>query len=428
MTSRVQLCSAADGSHTRWRFVAIALTMPALKSAIGIDGGAIFQILAVEDLGLDPTAIGIAFAVGLISVPIQLMAARLPLWRARRQLQIFLALAAMQSWVLALLVAFDVAGEQVALLALCVTVLAEIGVSVLYAPAWQPLLRFALTSKHRQAINSRARAAGGVLVAATVILFGAAGDTLRTAIMVLVGAIAGLLALAASGLPAPTGPARRDGHVPSSTQRPAPLPAQLRPIYLVLGLSELAATWPLFLVYAHQLLWPTANLGVLAAVQLGGSLFAAATWRTTEADLASRATRACVMLVAAVAGLAAVRAPVTTGLEEIATVVALAAGAASAATIALSLLEQVHRQIDNETSVKALTTLDVVESSSLQLGLFLGGFLVSASAARAEWLVDPYRLYLLIVTILILLALRSLRSSEEAQPPRGRESASVTAR
>jgi len=410
-----------SGPHSRWQFIAVALTMPALKSAVGVDGGAIFQILATEDLGIDPRAIGIAFAMGVVSVPIQLLAARLPLWRARRQLQIFLALAAIQCWVLALLVAFNVAGEQVALVALGVTVVAEISVSVLYAPAWQPLLRYALTSEHRQAVNSRTRAAGGLLVAATVILFGAAGGVLRTSILVLVGAIAGLLATAASRLPAPAGPDRREVDAPSIRPRSAPLPPQLRSIYIVLGLSGLAATWPLFLVYAHDVLWPTANLGLLGALQLGGALLAAAIWRTTDADLASRASRACGLVLTAIVALAAVRAPVTTRLEEITTVVALAAGAASAATIALSLLEDVHRQVDDETSVKALTILDVIESTSLQVGLLMGGFLISASAGRAEWLLDPYRLYLLTITILMSLALafRAVRRRRQALPPAG---------
>jgi hypothetical protein len=68
-------------------FVAVAVAMPALKSATGIDGGAIFQILAAEDLGLDSRAIGIAFAMGVLSLPVQLIAARLPLSRARQHLQ-----------------------------------------------------------------------------------------------------------------------------------------------------------------------------------------------------------------------------------------------------------------------------------------------------------------------------------------------------
>jgi hypothetical protein len=41
--------------------VPLVLLGPVLGSALGIDGGAIFQIFATEDLGLSPTAIGIAF-------------------------------------------------------------------------------------------------------------------------------------------------------------------------------------------------------------------------------------------------------------------------------------------------------------------------------------------------------------------------------
>ena len=390
----------------RWPFVAVAVAMPALKSATGIDGGAIFQILAAEDLGLDSRAIGIAFAMGVLSLPVQLIAARLPLWRARQHLQVFLALAAIQCWVLALLVGFDVAGQRVALVALGVTVIAEISLSVLYAPAWQPLLKFALTTEGRQAVNSRARAAGGVLAAATVVLFGAVGADLRTVVLVIVGALAALVAITVSRLPSPARPACRDTDVAAIRQQQS-LPAGLRWIYLVLGLCGLAAAWPLFLVYAHDVLWPTANLGLLGAVQLGGSLLAAATWRPTEADLTSRTTRAGGVLIAAVIAMAVVRVPVESRAEEVVTLAALATGAASAATIALALLEGAHREVDDETSVKALTIFDVVESTSLQVGLLIAGFLVSASATRTEWLVDPYRLYLVIVTVGILLALRT---------------------
>jgi hypothetical protein len=209
-----------------------------------------------------------------------------------------------------------------------------------------------------------------------------------------------------SRLPSPARPVSRDTDVAAIKQQ-QPLPAGLRWIYLVLGLSGLAAVWPLFLVYAHDVLWPTANLGLLGAVQLGGSLLAAATWRPTAADLTSRTTRASGVLIAAVIALAVVRVPVESRAEEVVTLAALATGAASAATIALALLEGAHREVDDETSVKALTILDVVESTSLQVGLLIAGFLVSASATRTEWLVDPYRLYLLIVTVGIVLALRT---------------------
>lgn len=140
-------------SEAVWPFLAIAVAMPALKSVLGIDGGAIFQIIAAEELGLDATAIVTAFAMGVLSVPGQLLAARLPLWRARRHLQIFVVTVAVQCAVLAALVGIRAVDERLAVVALGVTVVAEICLSVLYAPAWQPLVRHTLDTKRRQAVN-----------------------------------------------------------------------------------------------------------------------------------------------------------------------------------------------------------------------------------------------------------------------------------
>jgi hypothetical protein len=382
---------------------------------LGVDGGAMFQIIALEDLGLGPRAIGIAFAMGAVSVPIQLAAARLPLWRARSHLQAFLVAAAILCWVLAVLVALDVAGEPVALVALGVTVVAEINVSVLYAPAWQPLLKYALTSEDRQTVNSRGRAAGGVLLAATLIVFGAAGGAGRASLLVLVGAVGLLLAGTLRHLPAPARPTRGDADDPPVGRRP-PLPQTMRLIYVVLALAALTATWPLFIVYAREVLWPTVNLGILGAIQLGGSLLAAATWRPTRADLTPRALRASGLLVAAAVALAVVRAPVSSRAEEVATVVAFATAAAATTTIFLVLMERAHRAVDDDTSVRALTVFDVVASTSHQIALLIGGFLVSASVDHADWLLDPYRIYLLTGTWAVALAL----AAPSLRRPRGR--------
>ncbi len=73
---------------------------------------------------------GVAFGLGVLSVPVEIWAARLPLWRARRNLRTFLMAAAAQVWVLAVLVASG-DGSGVAGLALAVTVVAEISLSVL---------------------------------------------------------------------------------------------------------------------------------------------------------------------------------------------------------------------------------------------------------------------------------------------------------
>ena len=395
---------AASDDRRRWRFFAVALAVPTLGSSLGIDGGAIFQIVAVESLRLDPRAVGIAFGLGVLSVPLQLLAARTPLWRARRNLQLFLAFAAVQCWVLALLVHLDLAGGFLALLALPITVVAEISLSVLYAPAWQPLISHALTSAERQTVNSRVRAAAGLAAAATVVAFGAAGDDLRTILLLVVGAVALRLAVAGRHLPGPERPVPQDAaDVAGPAVRPS-LPPGLRAIYLALGLGG-TVMWPMFLVYVHEVLWPTANLGLLGATQLGGALLAAATWRSTSGDVNRRALAASLVLAVATAALAAVRPPSTSAGEGVVVFASLFAAAAAVTTVFMALLERAHREVDDETSVKALTILDVVASTSLQAGLLVAGFLISMSTSRTEWLIDPYRLYLLVGALSLVLVL-----------------------
>lgn len=165
----------------------VALVFPLLKSVLGIDGGAIFQIIALEDLGLDATAIGVAFGLGTLSVPLQVWAARMPMWRARQSLRRFFLVAASLCFLLALLVTFVGAGTRAAGLGLVVTVLAEVSLSVLFITAWQPLLYHALSEKGRQVVNSRARAGGGVLLAVALLVFGSAPTTVRVGLLFVTG-------------------------------------------------------------------------------------------------------------------------------------------------------------------------------------------------------------------------------------------------
>lgn len=67
-----------------------ALSLPTVGSALGIDSGDLFQIVALENLGLDARTIGIGLGLGVLSVPVQLWAARLELVRARQRLVWFL--------------------------------------------------------------------------------------------------------------------------------------------------------------------------------------------------------------------------------------------------------------------------------------------------------------------------------------------------
>lgn len=376
-----------------WRYFAVALTMPTLGSVLGLDGGAIFQIAAVEDLGLDPKTIGLAFALGMLSVPVQVLAARLPLWRAGRNLQLFLFVAALECAVLALLVGLGVVGGVFALIALGVTVMAEINLSVLYAPSWQPLLNYGLTSQGRQRVNSWGRAAGSLIVAGAVAFFGSAGPVPRAAMFVVAGAVALLLAVAARGIPAPARPVERDLNASLLKDRPGLSPT-MRRIYLILGVAGLAAAWPLFLVYADKVLWPGANLGVLGAVQLVGSLLAALSWRSSRANLGHYAWQAGLVLLAATVALAVVRAPIHGTAGQVVTIGALAVASAANLTILMALLERAHQDVDEATAVRAMTLLDIVASTSIQLGLFIGGLLVSVSIDRARWPLDPYRIWL----------------------------------
>lgn len=72
--------AASDNPRGWWRrFLVLSLTVPSTASALGVDGGVIFQILAVEDPELSPAAIGTALGLGVVSIPLQLWAARMPL-------------------------------------------------------------------------------------------------------------------------------------------------------------------------------------------------------------------------------------------------------------------------------------------------------------------------------------------------------------
>jgi hypothetical protein len=168
----------------------------------------------------------------------------------------------------------------------------------------------------------------------------------------------------------------------------------MRRILLTVGVLAFGA-WPLFLLYVHDVLWPSANLGAIGAVQIADVLGANALWRATRADVSGRARIGAVVAVAAAAALAAVRPPADNLLEQAAVVVAFLAAAASMATAMTANMELAHRAVDHRTSVRAMTLYDVVASTSLQAGLLVGGVLVSISADRTDWALDPYRIYLL---------------------------------
>lgn len=396
--------------RARWRLMAMALMVPTLGSSLGIDGGDLFQILAVENLGLDARTIGIGLGFCTLSVPVQLWAARLTLGRARQRLVAFLVGDAVLCWILALLVATATPGSGLATSALAVAVVAEIHLSVLYVTAWQPLLSQVLGAADRQRNNAQGRAVARVLMAGLLLVFGLADETTRIVILVAIGGIALVLAKVVGGMPTPDPPvAMVDEPAEPAAAPPGrrwSLPTGMWALCITAGLGAVSA-WPLFVTYTHDVLWPDVNLGLMTAAQVGGQVTAGLLWRPTATGLMRRGRRAAVVSVVAATALAAIRAPVEGLTEGMLTLVTVAGAAAALTLVFLVVMELVHQTVDNDTSVRSMTIFDVVASTSGQTGLFVAGFLISASVDSA-WPVDPYRVYLLTAATLVAAAVLRL--------------------
>lgn len=384
----------------RHRLFAVTLAVPALGSALGIDGGDLFQMVAVENLGLDARTIGIGLGFCVLSVPVQLWAARLSLGRARQRLQAFLLIDALLCWILAALVLTAAPGSGLAAGALVVAVVAEITLSVLYATAWQPLLSLVLDAPARQRINAQGRAAARGAMAAVLLLFGLANETTRVVFLVALGFGALWLARVIGGVPAPA--PLSNGEPPAAgPARRWSLPAGMWALCIMAGLGA-ASAWPLFVTYTHDVLWPEVNLGLVAAAQVAGHVVAGLRWRTTETGLARRARRAACASVAVSLVLASVRTPVDGTAESVIVLLVVALAATAISTLMMCVMELVHQAVDHDSSVRSLTMFDVVASTSFQAALFVTGFLVSISV-ESTWTVDPYRLYLFTTAAVVAL-------------------------
>ena len=308
MTSTETTGSTSAPPRGAWRrLVPVTLLKPVLCAAVGIDGGQIFQILAVENLGIGSTALGIAFGFGVLSLPFQIAAARISLRRARPNLQWFLIVTAVQAWILAVLVAAGVTGG-IAMIALVVTVTAELAVSILFATAWQPLVSFTADPANRQRLNSTWQAIARGVLAGSLIAIGAFGDGFRVVFLILIGIAAVAAAAGLRRVPAPPvdGDARReeDGSIPGDRPRPD----SHRLLFVVLGLVNFGAM-PLWLVYLHAVLWRDGSLGVVAAVQIVAVMVAMLAWRPTERDVTGRALAAAVVILAGTGLVAVVPGP-----------------------------------------------------------------------------------------------------------------------
>ena len=395
------------------RFLLAALTLPTLKSALGVDGGAMFQILAMENLGASPAAIGTALGLGVLSVPVQLWAARMSITISRRNLLAFFGTVACAAALLATMASIASPGtglSVIVVVGLGVTVVAELAVSVLFATSWQPLLSSTLPQSQRQSTNSRGRAAGSAVLVLVLLLFGAGGTAVRVAILAGVAVVACAMMLALRNLPVPKpeddetdDKIAATGYTAADVASGRAVPRGVVPLLILTGFA-VASAWPLFPVYAAKVFWPSADLGVIGAVEIGASIAVAALWPTTG-DLLARARVSAAVLVGV--ALVFVALPAATGSDVLAvvTLICYALAVAARDVILLAMLELVHRAVTPRSSVRTLTILDVVESTSLQAALFVGGLMITWSASVDLGPTDPYRLYILGITVGVASAL-----------------------
>jgi len=387
------------------RLVPVTLLKPVLCATVGIDGGPIFQILAVENLGISAAALGLAFGLGVVSLPLQIAAARVSLRRARPNLQWFLIVTAIQAWILAGLVAADAAGD-VATIALVVTVTAELAVSLLFATAWQPLLSFTVDPANRQRLNSTWQAIARGVLAGSLIAIGVLGDGFRVVFLIVVGIAAVVFAFGLRRVAAP----RVDGDSASAgiDRIPGDRPRSHTLLFVVLGLANFGAM-PLWLLYLDAVLWRDGNLGIVAAVQIIAVIVAMLGWRPTELDVTGRALAGAIIILIGIGLIVFISGPNPDQMGQALLLVATALTAIGATTTNVALLELAHRSVSNTTAVRTFTMLDVVESTSLQVGLAAAGLLISVSRSTGSWPIDPYEILITGTALTTLVASFQLR-------------------
>ncbi len=393
-------------SGERRSYVAIAVLGGLSGSVLAVDGGAaIFQIVALEELGLEPGQIGLAIGLGAVSIPVQLWAARIPLRLARRNLRMFFASMALLCGLVAWLIHAPLSHGAVVAATIAIAMTAELSVSVLYATSWQPLLSVNVGHAFRQRLNAQATAAGRVLLIGIVALVGVVDATGRTFVVIAIALVAASLGLAVDRIQQPrhgvdeNDPSNRGPSRDGKRDQLSDLPA----LYVALACSAVPA-WALFLTYAADVVQPDANLGALGAALTIGPLAVNAAWRAVDEGLLLRARIGAVVLLACALAVVALDRPVTGGAGAILLLVVVGAAAGGATIVRISLIEMAHRRVTAATSVRLLTLLDVVGSTAMQMGFLAGGFLIGISADTSGTL-DPYLASLIAGPLLLLAAL-----------------------
>ncbi len=371
--------------------------------SIGVDGHPIFQILAIESLGLGPQAIGIALGLGTLSIPVQIWAARIPLHRARHNVRLFLWTMGIMVLITAALVAFAEPGSKVAALALVVAVVAEISVSVLMATAWQPLIAYSLTPVQRAFMLGPASAIQGMIILGSTVLIGVLDRTGRTLFLIVIGVTVLVVAETLRRIPPPP-----DSELESTDPDPEPatpaapsgrLPAGIGNLYVMTAALALAR-WPLLVTYAAVTLWPDGNLGLLGAALAAGRIVASMLWRDPGRHVLTVIRAGAAGAAACTIGIALLDGPISTFSGTAVLFALTVVGSASRSAAMTASFELVHRRIDTTNSVRVMTMLDVIGSTTAQLNMFVAGFLIAATGVVAPFTFAGLNVYLLWILVM----------------------------
>jgi hypothetical protein len=396
------------------RLFLLGIIGPLTGVSIGVDGGDIFQIVAAETLELDPRAVGGALLFGALSIPVQIWAARIPLARARHNIRIYLVLMGAMALASSLLVAAAPPGSWIAGLVLVIAVLAEIAVSVLFATSWQPLISYTLSVDQRQFVNGRGRASAGVALLGGAVLVGHLDQAGRALFLAGLAVVSVVVAWSLRVLPPPPPPGGRPVDAGGTAATHGRDGGSLTNVFISLPAMAFAS-WPLLVSYAAVVLGPGGNLGLLAGAMALGGVVASALWRDPGPHLVPLIRLAALVVAVCSAAIVALGS-VWPDAVAAALLVTVAVGTAARTTMRTAVMELAHRRIDTSNSVRVMTMIDVVGSTAFQVGAFLAGFLIAASA-DAGGPIDPYEIWLLVTAAGLLVAAARFRASPSGSSP-----------
>ncbi len=400
--SAIDSGSETDASNITWWLILVGTVAPLAAVSVGVDGGEIFQILAIDSLQLSPKLIGIALGLGTLSIPLQIWAAGMPIERAAANLRIHLVLSGVMTGATAVLVQVAKAGSTLASTVLAIAILAELAVSVLLATSWQPIISYVLSAQQRAFLLGPGRAISGMVLLGSVFVFGQLDRTGRSAFLLALALACWALCWGLRVLPKP----ERESTELTATGGSAPTDDAFRRLFFAFAASALAG-WPLLLTYVALVLWPGANLGVLGASLALGGTAASAMWRDPGPRLLWVIRASVFVFVCASLAIATFPGPVESTIATVWLLVVMAVGSATRSLIRTGINEVAHRLVDQRSAVKVMTMIDVVGSTTFQLGFFVVGFLISASEASAAAL-DPFQLWLIATSACLVWAISRL--------------------